>query len=94
MAETTLYVIVYDIPSDRRRTKVHKTLCGYGEWTQYSVFECWLTKQHLVELRAKLNAHLIPAQDTVRFYPLCQNCTTRTITVGSAPPKDPVTYLL
>jgi len=41
--ERTLYVIAYDIPSNRRRTKVHKVLCGFGQWTQYSLFECYLT---------------------------------------------------
>lgn len=55
MSDSTLYIIAYDIPNDKRRTKVHKLLCGYGYWTQYSLFECWLTKRHLVELRAKIN---------------------------------------
>ena len=36
---TTLYVVAYDIPSDKRRTKVHKILCGYGAWTQFSLFD-------------------------------------------------------
>ena len=49
----TLYVIAYDIPSDRRRTKVHKTLCGFGQWTQYSLFECHLTDKELVALRGR-----------------------------------------
>jgi hypothetical protein len=26
--DTTLYIIAYDIPDDKRRTKVHKVLCG------------------------------------------------------------------
>jgi CRISPR-associated protein Cas2 len=42
--QTTCYVIAYDIPDDKRRTKVHKILLGYGKWTQYSLFECFLTR--------------------------------------------------
>ena len=37
-ADRAFYVIAYDIPSDKRRTKVHKLLCGFGQWTQYSLF--------------------------------------------------------
>ena len=33
--ETTCYVIAYDILDDRRRTKVHQILMGFGKWTQY-----------------------------------------------------------
>ncbi|HJT59212.1 MAG TPA: CRISPR-associated endonuclease Cas2, partial [Ktedonobacteraceae bacterium] len=40
--EVTCYVIAYDIPDDRRRTRIHKTLLGFGKWTQYSLFECFL----------------------------------------------------
>ena len=48
-SETSCYVIAYDIPDDRRRTKVHQILMGFGKWTQYSLFECFLSK---TELRA------------------------------------------
>lgn len=44
-SQTTCYVIAYDIPDDKRRTKVHKLLSGFGKWTQYSLFECFLTKK-------------------------------------------------
>jgi len=48
-SQSTCYVIAYDIPDDRRRTKVHKILLGYGTWTQYSLFECFLTRKQLVQ---------------------------------------------
>ncbi len=92
--ETTLYIVAYDIPDDKRRTKVHRTLCGYGAWTQYSLFECWLTKRQLLELRAKLGRHLIAERDSVRLYPLCASCQGKVLTVGSARPHDPVTVIL
>src|SRR6266480_2418908 len=73
-SQTTCYVIAYDIPDDKRRTKVHKLLSGFGKWTQFSLFECFLSKKELVLLRSKLAEHLEAAQDSVRFYPLCANC--------------------
>ena len=75
--QRTLYVIAYDISSDRRRTKVHKTLCGFGQWTQYSLFECHLTEKELLILRSKLDKLLEVEKDSVRFYPLCVPCVQR-----------------
>jgi CRISPR-associated protein Cas2 len=92
--ETTLYIVAYDIPHDRRRTKVHKVLCGYGAWTQYSLFECWLTRRQLLELRAKLEHHLDATCDSVRFYPLCQGCTGKVETVGSDKPREPRVFFV
>jgi len=88
MAHTdpTLYVIAYDIPDDRRRTKVHRLLCGYGAWTQFSLFECWLTRQQLLELQAKLAPHLIADRDRVRLYVLCSGCQPKVVTIGGHTP--------
>lgn len=88
------YVIAYDIADDKRRTKIHKILLGYGKWTQYSLFECFLTKKQLLLLRSKLDEHLIAKPDSVRFYPLCVNCVSKVKTVGGAPPADDVLFLV
>lgn len=92
--ETTLYVVAYDIPSDKRRTKVHHILCRYGAWTQYSLFECWLTRRQFIELRANLSKHLKEQEDSVRFYPLCGACQHKVITVGSRRPHEEVTVII
>ena len=94
MEDTTLYIIAYDIPDDRRRAKVHRVLCGYGAWTQYSLFECWLSRRQILELRVKLARHLVEQRDSVRFYPLCAGCQAKVITVGSERPRDPVAVIL
>jgi len=86
--QRTLYVIAYDIPSDRRRTKVHKTLCGFGQWTQYSLFECHLTEKELLILRGKLDKLLEVEEDSVRFYPLCVPCVAKVVTIGSPAPVE------
>jgi CRISPR-associated protein Cas2 len=92
--QTTCYVIAYDIPDDKRRTKIHKILLGYGKWTQYSLFECFLTRKELVLLRSKLTEHLVAKEDSVRFYPLCANCVSKVETVGGPPPADAVLFLV
>ncbi len=91
---TTCFIVAYDIPDDRRRTKIHKVLSGYGTWTQFSLFECFLTRRQYVELKAKMARHLNPKTDSVRFYPLCGNCLQRVETVGGDPPEDAIAYIV
>lgn len=92
--KSTFYIIAYDIASDRRRTKVHKTISGYGKWTQYSLFECFLSEKQYLQLRQKLDKIVASSEDSVRFYALCQSCCARTETVGSPLPQDELLYLL
>ena len=92
--QATCYVIAYDIPDDRRRTKVHKILSGFGTWTQYSLFECFLSKKELIQLRAKLAKHLNDTQDSIRFYPLCAACLDKVETVGGELPKEDITFIV
>jgi CRISPR-associated protein Cas2 len=91
---STLYLVAYDISDDRRRTKVHKLLCGFGQWTQYSLFECFLTDKELVALHGRLDKLLKADEDNVRFYHVCQACQSKTETVGSSPPAEDKVYLL
>ena len=59
-------VVSYDIPSDHRRTKVMKTMEGFGARVQYSVFECRLKPNEIGDLRKKLKK-LIGREDSVRL---------------------------
>ena len=64
----TLFLVVsYDIPSNRRRLKVMKTLEGFGSRVQYSVFECNLKPNQVDDLRKRLKK-LVEQEDSVRFY--------------------------
>ncbi len=94
MAETHFYIVAYDIPSNKRRNKVHKILSGFGEWTQYSLFELFVTDKELVLLQNKLEKVLDAEKDSVRFYPLCASCLKQVETVGSEPPKEPKAYII
>ncbi len=93
MANTQFFVVAYDIASNRRRTKVHKILSGFGEWTQYSLFELFVSDKELVLLQNKLEKVLDPKRDSVRFYPLCGGCVKRVETVGSEPPREKRLYI-
>ncbi|MEZ4867308.1 MAG: CRISPR-associated endonuclease Cas2 [Caldilineaceae bacterium] len=92
--ETTFYIIAYDISSDKRRAKVHKILSGFGQWTQYSLFECYLSEKQYLQLRQRLEKILEESLDSVRFYALCGSCRHKVETVGDPPPEEPTLYLV
>lgn len=92
--QTMCYIIAYDIPDNRRRAKVHKVLSGFGTWTQYSLFECFLSKKELILLKSKLAKHVEDTQDSVRFYPLCAACLDKVETVGGQPPTEDVLFIV
>ncbi len=93
-ADTTLYLIAYDIASDKRRTRVHKILSGFGQWTQFSLFECFLTEKQALQMRERLDAILEPEEDNVRIYTLCATCTEKVETIGSEKPEEAVAFIL
>jgi CRISPR-associated protein Cas2 len=93
MGETRFFIVAYDISSDKRRSKVHKILSGFGQWTQYSLFELFLTDKEYVLLQNKLEKILNAEKDSVRFYPLCAACLKQVETVGSEPPREPKVFI-
>jgi CRISPR-associated protein Cas2 len=89
---TLFYLIIYDLPdnkaANKRRTRLHKMLSGYGKWTQYSVFECFLTTVQFATLQTKIEKLVKPEQDSVRLYILDAGAIKRTITYGSEIPRQ------
>jgi CRISPR-associated protein Cas2 len=82
-------VISYDIRDDKRRGKIFKALKNFGQWMQFSVFECDLDRANLVRLKDRLD-HLIDAKqdDSIRFYFLCENCKRQIERVGGEKPRE------
>ena len=64
------FVISYDVSDDKRRNKIARTLLGYGERVQDSVFECLLDAAQMHALRRRLDRLIDPKADSVRFYNL------------------------
>lgn len=72
-------LVTYDIENDRRRTKIHKVLKGYGTAVQYSVFECFISENDFETLRYRLQQLLDPnhLDDSIRYYFLCRSCVEK-----------------
>ena len=78
-----MYVVSYDIVSDRLRSKIANTLEGYGTRIQYSVFECRLSEKKYKELYGKLMQLMAGVEEgSIRFYSLCGNCEGKIRTIG------------
>ncbi len=64
------YVVTYDICDPKRLRKVYKTMLGWGEHIQLSVFQCELNHRELVELRVELDQVLHHGDDQILFIDL------------------------
>ena len=61
------YLVCYDICDDKRLRKVFKTMRGFGDHLQFSVFECQLTPADLVRCRTEISRIINHDQDQVLF---------------------------
>ena len=87
-----LVVVVYDIPDNKRRTKLSNFLEGYGRRIQYSVFECFLDLNEMQQLCQAIAKKVNTEEDNVRFYWLTPEAVSRTLTIGSELPEKPPDY--
>jgi len=55
MADEHLYIVAYDIADQKRWRRVFRTMKGYGEWLQLSVFQCRMSKRRQAELIAAID---------------------------------------
>jgi CRISPR-associated protein Cas2 len=64
------YLVCYDISDEKRLARVAKTMRGYGERVQYSVFECQLNGRDLARCRADLSKVIDHRKDQILFVDL------------------------
>ncbi|MCP4369683.1 MAG: CRISPR-associated endonuclease Cas2 [Deltaproteobacteria bacterium] len=77
------YLVSYDIPDDKRRTKLSKTLKDFGDRVHLSVFECIMTDDLLHDMKNRINSIINQKEDSVRIYTLCANCEKIVAIIGS-----------
>jgi CRISPR-associated protein Cas2 len=65
-----LYIVSYDISDPKRWRGVYKTMRGYGEHLQLSVFQCDLTRVQRIKLEAELEEIIHHEEDQVVFIDL------------------------
>lgn len=65
--DTRRTIIAYDIPDDRRRTKLAKILLGYGDRIQYSVFVVDCSPARMLRLKDQVQDVVEKKIDSVLF---------------------------
>lgn len=65
-----LFIVSYDISDRMRWAKVYKTMRGFGEHLQLSVFQCDLTPAQKVRMVAALSEIINHEEDQVVFIDL------------------------
>lgn len=60
-----LYLVSYDIRCPKRWRRVFRTMRGYGEWLQLSVFQCRLDAMNRLRLEADLTEVIHHDEDHV-----------------------------
>lgn len=79
-----MYIVSYDISSDRIRNKVAKEMQNFGQRVQYSVFECQLTDTQLQKMYGRLATLMQSETDgNIRIYKLCGKCEQDIMTIGT-----------
>ena len=64
------FLVCYDIRDDYRLARVAKTMRGYGDRIQYSIFECQLSEMDLVRCRLALSRVIDHRKDQILFVDL------------------------
>ncbi len=78
-----MYVVSYDVSSDKLRNKVAKIMEGFGRRVQYSVFECHLTDRQFEDMYQKLAKILSgTGENGIRIYQICAKCEKKIRTIG------------
>jgi CRISPR-associated protein Cas2 len=79
-----LYVVAYDISSDRVRDRMAEVLKSFGARVQGSVFEVRLPPSRLPELQRALDLVLgRRTKGEVRVYPVCEKCYSGGFALGA-----------
>ena len=79
-----IWAITYDITVDKNRQKICNILKDFGRHVQRSVFECKLSRPDVDNLIQLLLPYTDPMTDSIRAYPLCQNCLLKAKFYGKA----------
>src|SRR4051812_8078051 len=77
------YLVCYDVPDHKRRTRLAKLLDGYGRRVQYSVYEALLGSALFDKLHAEILGLIDAGADRVAVYRLCAGCAKRRLALGT-----------
>ncbi len=86
MRDEHLYIVAYDIADQKRWRRVFRLMKGFGDWLQFSVFQCRLSARRHAELVALLDGVIHHADDHVVFMDIgpADQVMPRVVSLGKA----------
>lgn len=78
------YFVCYDVRDPQRLMRTYKTMCGYGDRLQYSVFMCDLNDSEIIIMREALEEVMNMKEDSLVIVNVgsMEKSATRIETVG------------
>ncbi len=76
-----IFLVAYDIADPVRLRKVHKTMKGFGDPLQFSVFRCELSDINRIRMKAALSDIIHTTEDQVLVFRLGPADGTYTVQV-------------
>jgi len=80
-------IVAYDIADPQRLLKVAKIMEDYGVRVQKSIFEVTLKGPIFQEMKERIERVIVPDEDGVKYFPVCEKCAgpSRSVGQGSSP---------
>ena len=82
-------IVAYDIADPRRLSKVAKIMLDYGVRVQKSIFEVTVNKRIFAELKKRVEGVIVPEDDGVKYFPVCEKCAGTVEIIGQGQFTDP-----
>ncbi len=78
-----MYLVTYDITSNKIRNKIAKCLSGYGNRVQYSVFECEIHPKKFKQLYRELLKRMEKSEEgNIRIYYIDEFSRSNMLVIG------------
>lgn len=82
-------IVAYDIADPRRLAKIAKIMGDYGSRVQKSIFELSVKGRVFEELRRRVEETIVPEEDGVKYFPVCEKCAGTVEIIGQGIFIDP-----
>ncbi|SEM46056.1 CRISPR-associated protein, Cas2 family [Syntrophus gentianae] len=82
-------IVAYDIANPKRIAQVARILKDYGVRVQKSIFEVDVNGGVFTAMKKRIETVIVPAEDGVKYFPLCRKCAGTVEIIGQGVYTDP-----
>lgn len=82
-------IVAYDIADPKRIARVAKIILDYGVRVQKSIFEVTVNERIFAEMKARVEKVIVPEEDGIKYFPLCEKCSGTVEIIGQGFCTDP-----